>query len=167
MASSMSKLISLLSEKERAMKEMAGTLAEEQQSIINMDPLSVEDASRRKQDVTARLVCLSVECRVLMEKVGVERGLEPGNTLNLSLLLEAASPGEQDRLRPLQNRLLLLAGAVERQIELNRRILGNAVGMVRRSLSLIGRLLGDCDTYGAHGRVSTGRTGACIVSREA
>ena len=63
-------------------------------------------------------------------------------------------------------RLTTLARSVSRQQEVNRRILETSSGMITSSLSLCSRMLGGCQTYGAHGRISNGMAGISLLRRE-
>jgi hypothetical protein len=146
------------------MKEMARFLSEEQCSIIDMNSEAIEESSRQKQEITAQLSSLAEECRGLMMLVGTERGLD--NSFTLSQLIDSASVKERQDLEPLQRRLVQLAGTLNRQQETNRNMLVHSLGLIGRSLSLLKRLLGGCDTYGAQGRVNTGTAGVNFVSRE-
>jgi FlgN protein len=160
----MDRLIMLLSEKEQIMEEMARSLTEEQSRIIEMNSAAVEESTRNKEEVTTRLGRVATACRELMAVVGAERGVDEGGTL--SPLIAAASESEKDLLEPLQRRMLLLGKTLERQQELNRKLLAHALGFIDKSMSLFGRLLGGCDTYGAGGRVTTGTSSLRFISRE-
>ena len=164
MSSSMARLIALLTLKERTMEEMVRILSEEQSRIIDMNPAAVAESNLMKEEVISRLSGLSEECQVLMASVGAERGLE--QSVNLSLLIGTASDLERQNLLPLQRRLVLLAGSLNRQQELSRMLLTHSLGLIQRSMALFSKLLGGCDTYGARGRVSTGSAGISFLSRE-
>ena len=158
------RFIVLLAAKEHIMEEMAHVLTEEQSRIMEMNSGAVEESNRRKEEVSTRLNRAVAECRQLMEVVGSERGGESGDTL--SNLITLASDAERHELVPLQRRLLLLAGTLVRQQDLNRKMLIRSMGLIQRSLSLFGGFLGFADTYGAGGRVSTGSAGVRFLRRE-
>jgi len=164
MPTNMDRLIALLTEKERIMEEMAGSLTEEQSRIIEMNAAAVTDSTRSKEEVTARLALVTAECRDLMGVVGSERGMESSGAL--TLLMTVASDAERKTLAPLQQRLLRLAEDLVRRQDLNRRLLVRSLALIERSISLFSRVLGGCDTYGAHGHVSTGAAGLSFLSRE-
>ena len=164
MSDNMVRLLALLESKERLMEELSCSLEEEQSRIIDMNSVSMEESNRCKEEVTSRLARLTDECHRLMESLAAERGIT--EEITLSLLIGSASDSEKERLVPLQRRLLLLAGSLGRQQELNRRLLSRSLGLIQRSLSLIGGLLGGGDVYGARGRLATGSMGMTFLSRE-
>lgn len=164
MAGDMARLVALLARKGEVMEEMVRSLGEEQEGIIAMNPGAVTASCRKREEIAARLAPLTDECREVMALAGAERGLS--GSITLSRLIESATDTERNDLLPLQQRLVRLGGSLQRQQELNRRLLAQSLGVIERSVSLLSRLLGGCDTYGVHGRVSTGIAGVNILSRE-
>ena len=164
MANSMAELFTLLTENEKVLAELAFALAEEQRSIVDLDIERLTENGGRKEEITARLIRVREECSSLMQQAGDELGLN--EIPSLSPLIAAAAVVEQIKLRPLQWRLVRLAQALERQHDMNRRMLENSIGMIKSSMNLFGRLLGGCDTYGAQGRVNSGMASGNIFHRE-
>jgi len=164
MAGSLDSLISLLSENEQVLSDLAEALDEEQRCIVDLDLQQLAENSSRKMQIMARLGKFREEGMRLMQEAGTELGCT--ETPNLTGLLSVAGSREQARLAPLQQRLMNRARTVERQHEINRRILEKSNGMINSSLSLCARMLGGCDTYGAQGRISSGMAGVSILRRE-
>ena len=163
MAASMQTLISLLGENEQLLDELAVTLDEEQRCIVTLDLRQLAENNSRKVLLNARLKEFRDECCSLMQQVGSELGCQ---TPNLSALVTAAGPRDQQQLRPLQSRLASRAGLIERKYENNRRILEKSNSVISATLSLMSRTMGGCDTYGMQGRVSSGVNGMNLVRRE-
>jgi hypothetical protein len=164
MTSSIAELITLLTENERAMEELTLTLAEERRCITDMDLAGLAENGYRKEAAMARVIRVKAECGELMGRTGTELGLK--ETRTLSTLIAAAAATDQAKLRPLQRRQVMLAKALEEELSLNRRMLDNSIGLVESSMALFGRLLGGCDTYGARGRITSGRSMGSILRRE-
>ena len=164
MAGSLDSLISLLSENEQVLSDLAAALDEEQRCIVDLDLQQLAENSSRKMQIMARLGKFRDEGMRLMREAGTELGCT--ETPNLTGLLSVAGSREQARLAPLQQRLMSRARTVERQHEINRRILEKSNGMISGSLSLCARMLGSCDTYGAQGRISSGMAGVSTLRRE-
>lgn len=164
MTSKMSALANLLVEQEKAMEELAQALTDEQRAIIGMDLGQLTESRCRKEQAAAVLEQLKTECGELMRGLGSELGV--ANVRNLSDLIAAADAAEQEELRRLQRRQVMLANGVDRQMALNRKMLVKSIGMVENSMALFGRLLGDCATYGAQGRVTSGGARGSIFRRE-
>jgi flagellar biosynthesis/type III secretory pathway chaperone len=164
MANSMFGLITCLSENEKVLTELAFSLKEEQRCIVEMDLPSLEENSGRKEEITARLIHVRAECGALMQQAGCELGIS--EIPSLSTLIAAAAATDQTKLRPLQQRLMMLAQALERQHDMNRRMLENSIVMIKNSMVLFGRLLGGCDTYGAQGQINNGRSSGSFLRQE-
>ena len=164
MASSMVELITLLSENEKVLGEMAVALSEEQRCVVDLDLERLTENGDRKEEITARLMIVREECRAVMKQAGCELGLK--EISSLSTLIDAASTADQRKLHPLQQRLMRLAQALERQHDLNRRMLENSIGLIKSSMALFSRLIGGCDTYGARGQISSGRSRGSILRQE-
>ena len=143
---------------------MRFALTEEQDCIVDLDLERLAENGGRKEQITARLTRVREECRTAMQHAGCELGLD--KSPSLSAIIDAAAEAEQVRLRPLQRRLMRLARSLERQHDMNRKMLENSIGMINSSMTLFGRLLGGCDTYGAQGRISSGRASGSILRRE-
>lgn len=164
MAGSMDSLISLLSENEQVLDDLASALDEEQRCIVELDLKRLGENSSRKRQLMSRLGEFRQEGMRLLREAGNELGCK--ETTDLSGLLTVAGARERARLAPLQQRLVTRARSVARQHEVNRRILEKSNGMINSSLSLCARMLGGCDTYGAQGRISNGMAGVSILRRE-
>jgi hypothetical protein len=164
MASSMVELIPLLIENESVMSELASALTEEQGCIVDLDLERLAQNGDRKEEITARLIRVKEECCAVMQQAGGELGFN--EIPSLSILIAASAAAEQIKLRPMQRRLVRLAQAVERQHDLNRRMLENSINMITSSMALFGRMLGGCDTYGAQGRINSSRASGSILRRE-
>jgi len=163
-AGSMAGLITLLADNEKLLAELACALTEEQVCIVDLDLDRLAQNGGRKEEITARLMSVREECRAAMQQAGGELGLK--EIPSLSTLIAAAPAAEQLRLRPVQRRLVGIAQALERQHDLNRRMLENSIGMIKGSMALFGRLLGGCDTYGTQGRINNGMASGSILRRE-
>jgi hypothetical protein len=129
-----------------------------------MDLTRLAENSDRKEEITARLMSVREACRELMQQAGCELGISENPSL--STLIAAASAAEQIKLRPLQQRLLMLAQTLEQLHETNRKMLEKSVVMVKNSMLLFGRLLGGCDTYGAQGQLNSGRSTGSFLRKE-
>ena len=164
MASSMVELISLLSENEKVLGELAFALSEEQRCIVDLDLGRLTENGVMKEEITARLMKVREECRAVMKQAGSELGLK--EISSMSILIAASTTADQRKLHPLQQRLMRLAQALERQHDLNRRMLENSIGLIKSSMALFSRLLGGCDTYGASGQISSGRSRGSILRQE-
>jgi flagellar biosynthesis/type III secretory pathway chaperone len=163
-ASSMVELISLLDVNEKVLAELASALTEEQNCIVDMDLERLTENGGRKEAIMTRLIKVREECRVLMQQAGFELGLK--EIPSLSALIAACASSEQMMLRPVQRRLVWLSQTLERQHDMNRRMLENSIAMVKSSMALFGRLLGGCDTYGAQGHIESGRASGSILRQE-
>jgi hypothetical protein len=164
MASSMVELIPLLIENESVMSELAFALTEEQGCIVDLDLERLAQNGDRKEEITARLIRVKEECCAAMQQAGGKLGFN--EIPSLSILIAASAAAEQIKLRPMQQRLVRLAQTVERQHDLNRRMLENSIGMITSSMALFGKMLGGCDTYGAQGRINGSRASGSILRRE-
>ena len=164
MASSVAVLITCLNDNEKVLKELAFSLTEEQRCIVEIDLARLAENGGRKEEITARLKSVREECRALMQQAGCELGI--GETPSLSTLIAATGATEQIKLLPLQRRLMTLAEALERQHDMNRRMLENSINMIKSSMALFARLLGGCDTYGAMGRINSGRASGSFLRQE-
>src|ERR1039457_6211755 len=161
MASSMIELITVLTENEKILAELASALTEEQRCIVDLDLERLAENGGRKDEIAFRLTSVREECRALMQQVGSELGLN--EIPSLSALIVAASAAEQVKLRPLQRRLVRLAQTLERQHDMNRMMLENSITMIKRSMALFGRLLGGGDSYGAQGHIKSGWASGSIL----
>jgi flagellar biosynthesis/type III secretory pathway chaperone len=157
-------LISILAENEKVLAELALVLTDEQRCIVDLDLASLAENGGRKEKITTRLSRVRDESRAMIRQAGGELGLN--GAPSLTALIDAAGTDEQERLRPLQRRIQRLATALERQHEVNRRMLQNSLNMINGSMALFARLLGGCDTYGAQGRISSGSTGWSMLRQE-
>ncbi len=164
MAGSIGELITRLVESERAMEEMTQALAEEQRCIVGMDLPRLHENEGRKEQATAGLARLQGLCSELIRRAGTELGHREIH--NLSALIAVVAPVQQTELQPVQQRQVRLATALERQFGLNRTLLMNSIGMIQKSMTQFGRLLGGCDTYGVQGRIHNGRTTGTVLCRE-
>lgn len=165
MASRVLDLITVLAEQERAMEELLLTLSEEQRHIVALDVKRLEENRCRKENAVINLGRVQAKCGEMIRIAGEELGKK--DVVTLSALIVAAGASVQKELRPLQQRLLGLAGLLDRQLGVNRKIIENSLGMVKNSMELFGRLLGGgAETYSAQGRISTGRTGGTILRRD-
>jgi FlgN protein len=161
MASSIVDLIALLKENEKILSEMSVALTEEQRCIVDLDLERLAENGGWKEEISTRLIKVREECRAVMQQAGGELGLEEIPTL--SVLIAAAATAEQVKLRPLQQRLVRVSQALERQHDINRRMLENSIKMIKRSMALFGKLLCGCDTYGAQGQInSSGMSGSFL-----
>jgi flagellar biosynthesis/type III secretory pathway chaperone len=160
----MVELIPLLIENENVMAELASALTEEQGCIVDLDLERLAQNGGRKEEITARLMSVKEKCCAAMQQAGGDLGLSGSSSL--STLIDASAAAEQTKLRPLQRRLVRLAQALERQHDLNRRMLENSIAMITGSMALFGRMLGGSDTYGAQGRINSSRAGGSILRRE-
>jgi hypothetical protein len=164
METNIAKLITLLTDSERAMEELLLSLVEEQRCIVGLDLKQLDENVGRKEEATARLTELQQMCNELICRAGAELGHL--GIRSLSSLIAVVTAAEQADLRLLQQRQVRLAMSLERQFGLNRKILVNSIGMVQNSMSLFGRMLGGCDTYGVQGRINSGRATGSVLRRE-
>jgi hypothetical protein len=164
MASNLAELIVRLSEKEGALDELALILTEEQRCIVGLDTASLARIELRKEDVLGRLGKLQDACTTLLHRELEERGV--ADDRRLSSLVNAANGPERELLAPLQQRLAGRVAALERQFRTNREMLEHSLGLIRNSMELFVRMLGDCATYGARGIISSGSTGGLLLRRE-
>ena len=164
MAGSLDRLISLLSENEQVLDDLAATLDEEQRCIVELDLQRLGENGSRKGQIMVRLGQFREEGMKLIRQAGSETGC--AETKDLSGLLAGLGVRERARLAPLQQRLVERTRSVERQHENNRRILEKSNGMINSTLSHIVSALGGCGTYGAQGRVSNSMAGVGLLRRE-
>lgn len=164
MANSLAGLITILSDNEKLLAEFASVLTEEERCIITLDLQRLSENGVRKEEITARLMRVRDECRSAMERAAAEQGKSERTTL--STVIESAAPADQTQLRLLQRRLMMNAKALERQHEMNRKMLENSIGVIKGSMDLFGRLLGGSDTYGAQGRISRGGQSGSFLRKE-
>ncbi len=164
MASNLADLIASLSEKECAMDELADILTEEQRCIVSLDTVSLARNDLRKGDLLSRLANLQQICSCLLRRALEERGLPDDQ--RLTSLVGAAASSDRDLLAPLQERLASRARDLDRQLRTNRCMLENSLGLVRNTMALFGKLLGDCTTYCAQGTIRSGSSGGLLLRRE-
>jgi len=69
-------------------------------------------------------------------------------------------------LELLQKRCFTAVDAISRLLTVNEGLIKNSLNIIDRSLSLFGRLLGGCETYGAGGRILKGKAQAGMLCRE-
>ncbi len=157
-------LIAVLAEKVEVLESMRETLDEEQRLIIEALVDQLDDNTNRALAFVSRLNLLNGRFKALLLATGKELGLS--DDVTLSSLMPAADPQERLELNALQKRCFAAVDAINRLLVMNKGFIRNSLEIIDGSLSLFSRLLGGCETYGAAGRLSTGKAQAGIICRE-
>lgn len=139
-------LLAVLESEERLYQELRQVLQQERELIVNLDAEGLEQAVMRKE-------ALSAEGRLLEEgRIEVAARLAGALGISadpptLSALCDALGPGAGE-LRSAHSRMVALMGAVQELLDANAGFAGDALGQVRGTLQLLGRLLPGDSTYG-------------------
>jgi hypothetical protein len=161
---SLTELTSLLAEKVHILESVQENLEEEQRCIIEARPERLEEYSRRAEEFMASLNLLNSRFRTLLVRSGSELGLPDADSL--SSLIPVVDPEARLQLRKLQNRCISVVEAIGNLLVINAGLIKQSLDIIGRSISLFSRLLGGCETYGAAGRLSNGKSAGGILCRE-
>jgi hypothetical protein len=161
---SLKELIAVLSEKAVLLESVQKALEEERRCLIECRPEGLDEKTRDAEESISRLNKLNSRFRTLLARTGEELGLPGVETL--SALIPAVEPQKRIQLKELQERCFSAAGAIGGIIALNQALIKNSLEIIGHSLSLFSNLLGGAETYGAAGRVSSGKAAAGIFCRE-
>ncbi len=157
-------LLSALVEKTRLLESMRDSLEEEQRLIIQARADRLEENTRQALDLISGMNLLKNRFRTLLLQTGSELGLAECGTL--SSVIPGMEPEIRLRLQALQKRCFTAVDAINSLLVTNEGLLKNSLDIIDRSLSLFSRLLGGCETYGAAGRLHSGKAQAGILCRE-
>ena len=160
-----SRLISLLSEKESALQELLQLLEEERNCLLQHDMEKLQSQAKKKLELYDRLTGSARLCRQLIDQLGAELGVAGAH--NLSPLLQRLPQPQRETLQGLQRRLLVLGSAMLQLSSLNGHLIKGALLTVTRSLEFFGRIFNRGNTYGASGRLVGGASGPRLLRREA
>ncbi len=161
---SITDLLAVLDEKAGILESVRETLEEEQRLIIEARPEHLAENTARALEFISVMELAKNRFRTLLLRTGKELGLTGCDSL--SSLIPGADPEAQLKLRAAQKRCLAAADAISRLLAMNEGLLRNSLDIIDRSISLFSRLLGGCETYGAAGRIQSGKAQAGILCRE-
>jgi len=161
---SLKELSAILAEKTRVLEAVREKLTEGQRCIIEFFPdrLAVETVEAEKS--FRRLNELNSRFETSLSNAASDLGLTEDATL--SLLISVADPESANQLRALQDKCISIAGAIASLLNRNQLLIKNSLDIVNRTLKLFSTILGGAETYGAAGRISSGKAAAGIVCRE-
>ena len=160
-----SRLISLLFEKESTLQELLQLLEEERNSLLQHDMDKLQSLAKKKQELYDRLTGSARLCRQIIDQLATELGFTGAH--NLSPLLQSLPQQQREILQGLQRRLLELGSAMLKLSSLNGHLIKGALLTVTRSLEFFGRIFNRSNTYGASGRLVGGASGPRLLRREA
>jgi hypothetical protein len=161
---SLKELIEVLSNKAVLLESVQKALEEERACLLECRPEGLDEKTRDAEESISRLNNLNSRFRTLLARTGEELGLPEVETL--SALIPAVEPQKREQLRELQERCFSAAGAIADITAMNQALIKNSLEIIGRSLALFSNLLGGAETYGAAGRVSSGKAAAGIFCRE-
>ena len=161
---SMKDLMSVLDEKVHVLELMRSFLEEEERCIIEHKPQQLEENTRLTEEIVTRLNAVNDRLRVLLQRVGEELGFHEASTL--SSLLPRVNPGIRAQLCNSQKKCFSAAAAINHHLARNEGLIKQSLRVIDRTMSLIIRALGGCETYGATGRMLKGKAGSGILCRE-
>lgn len=164
MASSVSELISALSEKRRLMEELLHHLKEEQRCIVECDLTNLEIGVAKKKELFVQLETSSNLSRQLVKQMALE--LNVPEACSLSPLLPKVAAPHREILQGLQRGLLDLGTALDRLLVSNGGLLQGALRTVTRSLEFFGCMFSRSTTYGEAGKMVGGAANARIICKE-
>ncbi len=164
MAGSADGLMTILERKKRGLEEMLRVLEEEREYLLGFKVDALHAAGLRKQKVMADMEPINRECRAILDEAGREQGLASGCTLS-ELIDRLDDPVSQD-LKSLQSRLVSLANRIDGALELNRGLVGSAVGLVGRSMAFFNKLFTSASVYGDRGAMVERPAQARIIRAE-
>jgi flagellar biosynthesis/type III secretory pathway chaperone len=160
-----SRLITLLSEKESALQELLQLLEEERISLLHHDMNKLQSQAKRKLELYGQLTSSARLCRQLIDQLATDAGV--AGVGSLSPLLPFLPEAERETLQGLQARLLEQGSAMLKRSAFNGHLIQGALLTVTRSLEFFGRILSRSNTYGASGRLVKGASAPRLLRREA
>lgn len=161
---SLNELVAVLLEKAQLLESVRDSLEEEQRCIIKADPEGLGAKTLAAEEGITRINDLNSRFKTTLARSGEDLGIPQAKTL--SSIISAVEPETRIRLRELQERCFSAATAIGGIIATNRLLITNSLDIIDRSLSLFSNLLGGAETYGAAGRISSGKAAAGICCRE-
>ena len=161
---SVTDLMAVLAEKVRVLEAMRFFLEEEEHCITALKPEQLAENSRQGEVLMTRLNSANDRFRALLSRAGEELGIPEAG--NLSALLPGVEPEIRAQLLILQKNCFSAAAAIKDHLAVNEGLIKQSLNVIDRSMSLFRRFLGGCDTYGAAGRISNGKTASGILCRE-
>ena len=164
MAQRTTPLISVLTAREQAMREMLRLLDEERAAIIAFDTERLQQAVERKVRLAAEMEELDGTCRELLAREGAQRGI--AGVVTLSPLIPKTPASEQGELRNLKAQLTALATEVRRMIDHNRALLESSLSAVGRSLTFFQNRFKVAETYGHSGHMVERTANVTMLRRE-
>lgn len=161
---SLNELISLMAEKALLLETVRERLKDEQQCIMAGSPVALDAATREVEQSFSRLIAANDRFSSLLSVAASEMGLTADS--NLTSVIRNVDPESGMQLRKLQDRCFSVADAISATLGMNEALLRNSLEIVGRSLSLFSNLLGGGETYGAAGRLSSGKAAPGVLYRE-
>ena len=161
---SLSDLISVLGEKVGTLESLVDILKEEQRFIVEARTEQLNENTRLALASISTMNILNGRFRELLVKTGSEFGLS--ETGSLTDLFPGVDPESCLALKRLQKRCFTAVDTINRLLAMNEGLIRNSLNIIDRSISLFGRLLGGCETYGSAGRMRKGRAQAGMFCRE-
>jgi len=161
---SLKELISVLSEKAVLLESVQKALEEERRCIIEARTERIEENTRRAGEFMSSIYLLNSRFKTLLVRTGKELGLPDSGSL--TIIISGVDPEGQLQLRALQERCFSAADAIKSLISMNEGLIKNSLEIIGRSISLFSRILGGGETYGAAGRILSGKAAAGIICRE-
>lgn len=159
------KLVELITEDLRLLKELHQTLLDEQQAIANLDSGRMDGLNMQKEQLAAMQRKIAEQLRVCLVKAATGLGLPP--EARLTEIITKLTTAQKMQLEPLQSSLRGAAAAVAEVAEQNRGMLERFLGVVNDSLGFLTRVLNSSSMYGSNGMYRTEQTSAMILNREA
>lgn len=161
---SLKELLAVLGEKALLLESVRDRLEEEQRCIMEARTEGLDEKTRDAEESISRINALNGRFKTLLSKTGDELGLPEAESL--SPLISVVEPETRIQLRELQQRCFSAAGEIGGIVTMNQALIRNSLDIIGRSLSLFSNLLGGAETYGAAGRISSGKAAAGICCRE-
>lgn len=132
------RLLDLLRAEETLYEELRSALQTEQVCLVNLEADGLDEAVRQKETLVTEARVLEEGRRAVVQRLGGELGTRT-EAPTLTELEDALGP-ESAALRDAHSRLSSLVAAVRELLEVNAAFAGEAMGQVRATLTLLGRL---------------------------
>ena len=157
-------LKTVLVEKQGLLECLSAVIEEENRYVVGLDSSALASTSARKEQVFEKIALLNEKCRTVLESTNQELGLPCGSSL--SHVVGRLKPPEQDVLRSLQGKLIVIAKKNEQLLALNKDLLESSLSLMDRSMRLFASLLSNGGTYGMAGRLEVTPASARLVCQE-
>jgi flagellar biosynthesis/type III secretory pathway chaperone len=147
------RLLELLEAEETLYGELRAALQSEQVCLVNLEAEGLDEAVRQKETLVTEARVLEEGRRALVRRLGGGLGTRSA-TPTLTELCNALG-SDAAALRDAHSRLSSRVAAVRELLEVNTAFSGEAMGQVRATLQLLGRLAPLEATYRADGAEAT------------